>query len=171
MAALSTEKISCLQQTLEEQVREQSWRKVLHTLAITGVADNQQLIRATGLQRDKLRRTLEKMVIAATGYPALFTIYSQKVTRGGERGATPRVYRLADSGAALCRADGLSEARACALEDARAVRHALGMLDVHLLASAAGLAVQTDHNLPYGEGAFIRPDNLVTLPERYKGDL
>ena len=42
------------------------------------------------------------------------------------------------------------------------------MLDVHLSARAAGLPVETDRNLNYGEEAFIRPDNLVTLPGGHK---
>jgi hypothetical protein len=168
MTVIPAENIPALQQVLDKQVRDQAWRKVLHTLAVTGVADNQQLIRATGLQRDKLRRTLEKMTAAAAGFSALFTSLDQKVIRTGERGAKPRVFRLAESGAALCKAEGLTDARACSLEDARAIRHALGMLDVHLAALDAGLAVLTDRNMNYGEEAFIRPDNLVTIPSGQK---
>ena len=155
--------IQTLQQTLDAQVRDRAWRKILHTLAVTGVADNQQLLQATGLQRDKMRRTLEKMEAAAGGQP-LFEPYSEKSTRAGQRGASTRVYRLAERGAELCQTDGLADARPCRLEDARAVRHALGMLDVHLAAQAAGLEVHTDRRLPYGEEGHIRPDNLVRLP-------
>ena len=163
MTGIPPENIPALQQALDKQVRDQAWRKVLHTLAVTGVADNQQLIQATGLQRDKLRRTLEKMSTTAVGFPPLFTTLDQKIVRSGERGAKPRIFRLAESGAVLCKADGLTDARACSLEEARAIRHALGMLDVHLIALASGLAILTDRNLNYSEEAFIRPDNLVTL--------
>ena len=81
MTGISAENIPALQQALDSQVRDQAWRKILHTLAVTGVADNQQLVRATGLQRDKLRRTLEKMSAAVAGFPPLFTSLDQKVIR------------------------------------------------------------------------------------------
>ena len=137
----------------------------MHLLAVTGVADNQQLIQASGLNRDRLRRVLDKMSATAAGYPPLLSTYGSKLKRGGQTGPAPRVYRLGESGAALCKLDGLSGAHACQLEEPRAILHALGVLDVHLSALAAGLNVTTDRNLDYGEDTFIRPDNLVTLPD------
>ena len=163
---MSNESIAPLRENLEDLGEKIPWRKILHTLAVTGVADNQQLIRASGLHRDSLRRALDKMTAAAAGYPPLFSAYSSKLKRGGQTGPAPRVYRLGESGAALCKADGLKDARPCQLEEARAVLHALGMLDLHLAAQAAGLAVATDRNLCYGEDSFIRPDNVVTLPNK-----
>ena len=165
MDSLTPERIELLRQVLDKQVGELISNKILQTLAVTGVADNQQLIQASGLNRDKLRRTLDKMVAAASGYPPLFSIYGQKIKRGAERGAAPRVYRLGESGAALCRAAGLIDARACRLEDSRAVRHALGMLEVHLAVRQADLEVLTDRNLYYNQSDFIRPDNLVQLKD------
>ncbi len=163
---MSNESIAPLRENLEDLGEKIPWRKILHTLAVTGVADNQQLIRSSGLHRDSLRRALDKMTAAAAGYPPLFSTFSSKLKRGGQTGPAPRVYRLGESGAALCKADGLKDARPCQLEEARAVLHALGMLDLHLAAQAAGLAVATDRNLVYGEEAFIRPDNVVTLPNK-----
>lgn len=162
--SLSTDDVASLQAALEQGMRGSAWRKILHTLAVTGVADNQQLIRTSGLHRDNLRRTLDKMTAAASGYPPLFAAYSTKLKRGGQTGPAPRVYRLGESGAALCKADGLVDARPCQLEEARAILHALGILDLHLAALAAGLAVSTDRNLFYDEETFLRPDNVVTLP-------
>ncbi|HNS37001.1 MAG TPA: hypothetical protein PKM01_04405 [Anaerolineaceae bacterium] len=164
MSTLTTETIVILQENLDKQVRDRSWRKILHLLAVTGIANNQQLIQASGLNRDKLRRTLDKMTAAAAGFPPLFSIYNRKLRRASERGAAPRVYRIEESGAALCKADGLANAHPCKLEEQRSVLHAQGMLDVHLAAQAAGLEVRTDQNLDYNEDAFIRPDNLVRLP-------
>jgi hypothetical protein len=43
--------IEILQEILEGHILDGSWRRILHTLAITGVVDNQQLIRASGLDR------------------------------------------------------------------------------------------------------------------------
>jgi hypothetical protein len=155
--------IEILQEQLEGHILDGSWRRILHTLAITGVVDNQQLIRASGLDRDKLRRTLDKMTAAASGFPPLFAAYDRKLRRAGKQGTAPRVYRLAESGAALCRLDGLADAHACQLEAPRAILHALGMLDVHLAARDKQLQVSTDRQVTYGDGNFIRPDNLVTL--------
>jgi len=164
MSTLTAETIAILQENLDKQVRDHSWRKILHTLSITGIANNQQLIQASGLNRDKLRRTLDKMTAAAAGFPPLFSIYSRKLRRASERGAVPRVYRLEESGAALCKADGVANAHPCQLEEQRSVLHAQGMLDVHLAAQAAGLEVTTDQNIYSSENTFIRPDNLVRLP-------
>ena len=164
----SPEKTLQLQEALDTQVRDHAWRKILHVLSVTGVADNQQLIRSSGLGRDKLRRVLDKMSAAAAGFPPLLSTYPGKLKRSGERGVAPRVYRLGESGAALCRLDGLADARPSHLEEPRAILHALGMLDVHLAAQSAGLEIKTDRNLNYGEESFIRPDNLVTLPSQVK---
>jgi len=164
--SLSNDDVASLQAILEQKVRDSAWRKILHTLAVTGVADNQQLIRASGLHRDSLRRTLDKMTAAASGHPPLFAAYSSKLKRGGQTGPAPRVFRLGESGATLCKADGLVDAHPCQLEEPRAILHALGILDLHLAAQEAGLAVSTDRNLFYDENTFIRPDNVVTLPNK-----
>jgi hypothetical protein len=110
-----------------------------------------------------LRRTLDKMTAAGAGFPPLFAAYDRKLRRAGKQGTAPRVYRLAESGAALCRLDGMADAHTCLLEAPRAILHALGMLDVHLAARDKQLQVSTDHQVVYGDGNFIRPDNLVTL--------
>ena len=168
MSKIPAEKLPELQARLAKALKDNAWRKVLHALAIVGAARHQQLVRITGLQRDKLTRTLAKMDAAAAGLPPLYGQYQFKIKRFGERGTAPKVYRLLETGAELCRADGLAHARACNLEDSRAIQHALGILDVHIAAQEAGLAVVTDRNLPYNETAFIRPDNLVTLPDGEK---
>ena len=166
MTTLSAEAVTTLQNALEVQTGGNTWRKVLHTLAVAGVADNQQLIQACGLSRDRLRRLLEKMSAAASGSPPLYSVFNTRLKRGGQSGPPPRVYRLGESGAALCLADGIADARPCKLEEPRAVLHALGMLDLHLAARSAGLPVVTDRNRYYNNGEnYIRPDNLVTLPD------
>lgn len=161
-------KVTALQQTLQAQIADGAWRKVLHTLAVTGVADNQQLIQASGLNRDRLRRMLDKLTAAASGYPPLYSEYNRRLKRGGVRGASVRIYRLGESGAALCKLDGLKDARPSQLDEPRSVMHALGILDVHLAARAAGLQVATDQNLEYADGSKLRPDNLITLPDGMK---
>lgn len=163
MATLSTEAIHILRENLVQQIRDESWKRILLVMSITGVADNQQLIQSCGLNRDKLRRTLDKMVAASSGHPPLFSVYTRKMKRMGERGASPRVYRLGESGAALCKFEGVLTARTCQLEEQRSVQHALGMLDLNLSAKSAGLEVETDKNINYAENKFVRPDNVVIL--------
>lgn len=41
MTTIATDIIETLQASLERQVSDGSWRKILHTLAVTGVANNQ----------------------------------------------------------------------------------------------------------------------------------
>jgi len=160
----SDETITTLRQALDDQVGG-IWRKLIHTLAVTGVADNQQLLQASGLSKDKLRRTLEKISAIGAGNPPIFSAFSTRLKRGGQSGPAPRVYRLGETGAALCQADGLIDAHPCRLEEPRPILHALGMLDVHLSARAANLDVATDRNRTYADERYIRPDNLVTLPD------
>jgi hypothetical protein len=168
MNLLTPERVLELQEALDSQTRNNIWRKILHVMSVVGVADNKQITQASGLNRDRLRRTLDKMEAASAGFPPFFSAYNSKLKRGGQTGPAPRVYRLGESGAALCKLDGLSSARACQLEEPRAIRHALGVLDVHLAALAASLNVTTDRNLDYGDDGHIRPDNLVTLPDMTK---
>lgn len=160
---MTTETLSVLQDRLNNQIQNGEWRKILLTLAIVGVADNQQLIDSTGLNRDKLRRTLDKMSAISVGGAPLFNVFSKRIRRGSKRGVTPKVFRLSERGAALCKLNGITDARACKLEEERSVSHALGILDVRLLATACGLNVVTDSNLRYNQEKFIRPDNLLTL--------
>ncbi|MBC7250102.1 MAG: hypothetical protein H5T62_07445, partial [Anaerolineae bacterium] len=69
-----------------------------------------------------------------------------------------------ESGAALLRKCGHPHARACQLRDPTPIAHALATLDVRLAALAAGLTVQTEQKLSFGQDV-IRPDNLLTLPD------
>jgi len=71
-------------------------------------------------------------------------------------------------GAALLRKHGYPQAHESGLETALSISHARAVLDVRLAAVEAGLHVETERELSYGEGRVIRPDNLVTLPNGTK---
>jgi len=140
--------------------------RVLRILLPTGVADMQQLQRATGMSRSQVYRLLERFQEVAGD--ALLARVPFNVPRPGARGRSPGVYTLGEVGAALLRRHSHPHARACALKEAAPIAHARATLDVHLAAREAGLAVVTEKELPYGEGKVIRPDNLVTLPDGTK---
>ena len=171
MQTLTKDELSVLQTQIRAVLTDDLWLPILNTLAITGVADNLQLQRATGLGRDKLRRTLDKLEFAEKGFPPILNVLERTLTRPGLRGRSPAVYRLAESGATLLNAEradsGEARFNACGLDDDDKIAHALAMLDIHLAAQQAGLAVCTDHVLRYGEeaGDLIRPDCLITLPD------
>jgi len=161
--ALSTDEVNALEKKLNSLLKDGIWETILMTLAVTGAATNQHLIQATRLGRDKLRRTLEKMSEAAIGMPPLFLDKGQGIRRAGERGSASRLFMLGESGAALCRKLGVPGAHACKLDRERAITHALGILDVHLLARGYDLGVVSDSNIRYNGESFIRPDNVVNL--------
>ena len=50
---------------LEKAIPAGEWKKILEVMDIIGIVDNRQLQGATGLGRDKVRRTLEKMETAS----------------------------------------------------------------------------------------------------------
>ena len=131
---------------------EEDYLPVLRTLAVVGVAESVQLQQASGLSRDKLRRTLEKLQTLGAVHAL-----RQDIRRRLGRGRSPRVWRLEQAGAALLKT------RPGQLTDERTITHALGMLDFHLCAQRDNLEIATDRQLKF-PGGVIRPDHRVTLP-------
>ncbi|OQY17917.1 MAG: hypothetical protein B6I34_11470 [Anaerolineaceae bacterium 4572_32.1] len=154
------------QRILENDYEDGRWLVTLQLLLSTGVADVRQIRRATGLSRDQVNRLLARFEKLAPG--GLLVKVPFNVPRPGVRGRSPVVYRLGKLGAALLRANGHPDTRPCGLEDRTPIAHAQATLDVRLAALDAGLAVETERVLHYGNGQSLRPDNLVTLPS---GDL
>lgn len=150
---------------LEKAIPAGEWKKILGVMDIVGIIDNRQLQSATGLGRDKLRRTLEKMETARVGLPPLFLLVTQKLVRPGLSGRAPKVYSLGKSGAALRRSMGYKNARNYAQNDPIAQAHALAVLDIHLTAGQARLKVLTERQLHASKYLYIRPDCLVSLDE------
>lgn len=140
------------------------WQAILEGLAITGLLDTEQLQVVSGLERMTLSRLLNKLRAALPeGQPPLLIRLEQAIRRPGDRGRAPVVWALGESGAAALRDLGYPEARACGLREPIAVSHALAMNDVHLTARRAGIDIQTDQPLPYGDDQSLRPNHQVRL--------
>ena len=135
------------QQALTRGDPEGRWLRLLEVFLPVGVADMNQLQAATGFSRDQVKRLLDKFRQATGGGQPMLTRVEVKVARPwlGARGAV--IYQLAETGAALLRAAGHEDARACGLKEAVAIAHAAAMLDVRLVALAAGLTVATETEL------------------------
>ena len=154
-----------LQEALEAAIPDQHWLHILEVFVPTGVADNLQIQAISGLDRNRLRRFLEKMEQSALGLAPVLNVLDTSVRRVGITGRPPKVYLLGKSGAALLKANGYEDARPSALSSEIAVSHALAMLSIQHSAQQAGCLVQTDQNLSYGNGQVLRPDHQVVLPD------
>jgi hypothetical protein len=160
--------LDTLYQTITHDLSDAPWLTLLETVAITGVADNLQLRQATGLDRDRLNRLIEKLDRLAERLPPILAELDHTLPRFGVRGRAPNIYLLGETGAALLRRSDSTwarDARACGLKEDTPIAHALAMLEVHQAATQAGLTVVTDRELDFGEGKAIRPDHLVTLAD------
>jgi len=151
-----------LQNTLNALDPEQTYLPLLQTLAVVGVADKQQLARATHRSRDQLFRLFKKL---AALEPPLFVALDQTLPRAGTRGRAPTVYRLTEAGAALLRANGQPHARPCALHDPLAITHALALLDLYLVARQHDRKIVVDQPLSFSQARVIRPDAIITLTD------
>ena len=159
---ISQSDLQDIQSALDANYADRRWLKSLELFLPTGVADALQLRRATGLSRDQTNRLLTRFEKLAPG--KMLVRIPFKMPRPGVRGRSPVVYKLGVLGAALLRRNGHPKAHPCGLTDATAIAHARATLDVRLAAQSAGIPVQTERELCYGDGHALRPDNLVTLP-------
>ena len=151
-----------LQKDLARSFPDERWLEMLKLFLPTGVADVLQMQAITGLSRRQVNHLLARFEDLASG--EILTRVPFSVPKPGVRGRPPTVYRLREGGAALLRRNGYRRARACGLADAVSIAHAKATLEIHLAARDAGLEVQTERELPYGNGQALRPDNLVKLP-------
>ena len=154
--------LNVIHQTLLTELSDLPWRSLLETLNVTGVADSQQLQRATGLSRDKFNRLADQLQAI---HPDLCPMIGRTISRPGVRGHPPKILRLGEVGAAVLRLGGQSNVRACGLKDDTPIAHAVAMLDLYQTATQAGVAIQIDRELRFGNGRTIRPDGLITLPD------
>lgn len=138
------------------------WLKAFQGVAVTGVADREQIGQLAGFSIPQVKRFLEHCATLVND--TLLPKLSFKLHLPGERGAGRVIYRLGDAGAALLRKHGYAQAQPCKLDTVLTVAHAHAMLRLHLAAEAAGLTVVTDKLLPYGQKQVLRPDHCITLP-------
>ena len=164
MIELSKENVRELTETLDRRIKDRLWKKILESLALTGIADNQQLIALTGLDRDKLRREMDKMAACASSYPPLFRLEEQKLTRPGITGRAPKVYFLDESGAAVLKAQGHPYLRPYQRSSPIAKTHDLAILDLWMSAHQSDLQAEIEKRLSFDSGQYLIPDLLVTLP-------
>lgn len=129
--------------------QEDEYRPLLETLAVVGVAETSHLQIASGQPRDKLRRTLDKLEALGCLHPI-----REKIHRNTGRGRNPKIWRLGEAGALAI------DAKPGKLENARAITHALAMLDLHTAAVQAGQKISTDRVIRF-EGGTLRPDHVV----------
>ena len=166
MRDLDATTVAAVQATLDELLPDQRYMRILELLAVVGCADALQLQAATDLSRDKLALAMQRMSEATPGLPPLFFHPRDKVSQPGKRGAPAKIYCLGETGAAVLRAAGQTEAHPCGLDEDVDITHALATLEVRLLAQSANLPVRTEKRLPAGETVpYLRPDNLVTLAD------
>jgi hypothetical protein len=157
-----------LQEQLDAVLPGKVWLRILEAFAPSGAADGLQLRLATGLDRDKLRRALDKLEVSGVGLPPLIRLLDHSITRVGATGRAPKVYLLGESGAGLLNSNGHQGILPCELSDDLSIAHALAMLSVHLGANQAGLTTYTDQYLRYGDGKHIRPDHRIVLPDSHE---
>lgn len=155
-----------LQETLNEAYPNGEWLNVLRVFAPVGLADNIQIRTASGLERSKLSRLLDKFDALTPGLPPVYQLYDHTIPRAcGYRGRNPNIFFLGETGAALLRANAFPDAHVSDLQSDHAIAHALSMLDVHLSALRYGLDIVTDQVIPYAGNKAIRPDHQVRLPD------
>lgn len=129
--------------------QEAEYRPILEALAVVGVAETPQLMLASEQARDKLRRSLDKLEALGCVHPL-----RESIRRNTGRGRSTKVWRLGEAGALIV------AAKPGKLENARAITHALAMLDIHLAAKQTGQNIVTDKVIHF-EGGTLRPDHLV----------
>ena len=155
-----------LQQELETAFPDQIWLKLLELFLPSGVVNTAHMGAGLGMNRDKLSRLLNKLVVTGAGFPAIIRLLDHPLKRpAGSPGKPPHVYLLDSSGADLLNANGHPGTRPCALKTDREINHALSMLSVHMAAREAGLEVLTDAVINFGEQRSIRPDQRISLPD------
>ena len=83
-----------LQDALDDAIPERNWLRILEVFVPTGVADNLQIQEMSGLDRNKLRRFLEKMEQSALGLPPVLEVLETSARRINIHGRPPKIYLL-----------------------------------------------------------------------------
>jgi len=161
------ETIKELEVALDTAMPDRRWMTLLELFLPTGVADVSQLQNGTDLSRNKIRRALEIMETTYLVDMPVLKRLDHSILQPGRVKRPPTICLLAPGGAALLRANG-QEARPCELKEDIPISHALCMLSVHLAAKLSRVDEITDKNLDYGDGQVLRPDHLITLPDKRK---
>lgn len=165
LSQITQDQLDARWQDLTRQIQVEIIQTILQTCQVSGVADFQQLQTITGVSRDRLNRILDLLTATMRSLPSVLKLYPRALGRPGERGRARRVYLLGELGASYLERLEEGEFSACNLADDVPVLHAIAMLDLHLCAQTAGLAIQTDKTVRYAETKEIRPDHQVRLKD------
>ena len=165
MQGLDSTEAKTLTQLLNDRTGSSLWLDLLRLMSPNGVTDTSQMKNELHLDHDRLRYLIEQIQTISKGSPPVIIDTGFSTKRAGQRGKPSTIYRLGESGAALLRLSGVKDARACQLSKDHELQHAVFMLDVRQAAQHAGLSVHTDRRLEYGDRRYIRPDNLIALPD------
>jgi hypothetical protein len=152
-----------------DQACGEDWLLLLKPLAIAGIADSIQIRTASGIERTRQHRIVDKFTQFNSGLPPVLHLLDHTIPRTGQRGRLPNIYLLTDTGAALLRAAGLPDAHACGLQDDHAMAHKLCMVDIHLSAAKQNLEVLTDRVVPFRDTETLRPDHQIRLSDGTTG--
>jgi len=155
------EKLTELEAKLDDQIPDRLWLGILETFLASGVADNLQLTLKTGLERNKLRRILERMQSLGSGLPAIFRQLDHDLPRPDLRGRRPAVYLLGETGADLLRKHGHNNVNPCGLKEDIPLMHAQAICTIHIAALNTGLAICTDEPILFGDSHLLRPDHRI----------
>jgi hypothetical protein len=156
---LKSRAIESIVQDLSRGFREQSWQSVLKAIGLMGVIDNQQLIELTGLQRDSLARTIERINQIAFD-PPLFHQLTLKLVRG-KIGRCPKVYTLLEAGAAVLRYLGDRFSRPYQESNPIGISHDLCILDCYVFAWKSNKHIKLEERIYYADKEYILPDLLL----------
>ena len=163
MNVLDKDRLETMIVALDERDGDRAWLQMLEVFSTVGVADMIQLQRATGFDRDKIRRIMGRYGKCSAGAPPVLVKLPFQTSRAGVRGRSPQIYRLGETGAALLRTILKCSCQPCGLHQQLAVNHAVIMLDVFLEAKQGGLNVITDKEIRNPVGNMMRPDHLVAV--------
>jgi len=133
----------------------ESARQVLEVFVITGIADGNQVMFATTLTRDRVSRTLVRLISEGLLEPL-----DRPLARPGQRGQPPRIFWLTKTGAEILRTLGHPGTHECGLKDDLPILHALAMVDVHLAAVKENINLVTDSEIQAGIQR-LRPDHRI----------
>src|ERR1035437_5444615 len=86
---------------LNQSMPDHAWRCVLEMFLPTHLADGIQIQEYDGIDREKLRRTLNKVFTITAGMPPILHALDHSISRPGVRGRGRRIYLLGETGALL----------------------------------------------------------------------
>jgi hypothetical protein len=150
-----------LTKSLDDAMPRAIWMTLLKTINLTGVADTRHLQHAIGMERGRLKRRLEPLLVQTLDGAPLIIELDRSIRRPTESNRPAAIYQIGKGGEKLLRHLGYPDARASELKDDVDILHALVMLTVDRAASREkDIEIVTDRILEF-DGGRLRPDHQV----------